>query len=573
MEGINKKYEIEIEILTPLSIGAGTEKDWVRGIDFVVEDGKIYKLNIKKIAKAGVDLNLNLLANYFANKNEGGIINLITREKLESVSDDVITLPCDSQNDVKAFVKNQLNGKPILAGSSLKGAIRSILFTYLRSNETEEKDVFGSSTDGDEFMRFIKISDSEFEKTNLVNTKIFNLRQSDGQWLGGWKHSRNQTKDDFRPTGFNTLYESLMPGETGDATIMMSVDAFDALGRHRIHDKKRHILNNEITTLFEIINDHTKVYLEKEKKFFQTYSAENSGKILDSIKKLLDQIPEDNSYCILKMSAGSGFHSITGDWQFIDYSINGLDTHRHVSRGMYNGNLSSKSRKIAIQNDSFDLMGFVKLSLLTEEAKKQREEKREQERKNKEAKIAAQKADRQRDKEEQARIEQEKAEKEKQYTTLISKAKALCEDEKWEESLTKYKEAKALKPESDKHDSEIRELEHKVDEIKRKKAEKEREEQEAARRRAEYEGPLTKTIAQVNINTLGNLYGKVKNWKKYNKRETLSEPELTVFKEKIKEIYSSLKPREQRMKHLGKELNTLIGPDLAQQWAREILKR
>ena len=100
MEGINKKYEIEIEVLTPLSIGAGAEKDWVRGIDFVVEKGKIYKLNIKKIAKARVDP--TRLASCFASKNEGGVINLITREKLESVSD---ALLYSSQNDVKAFVR------------------------------------------------------------------------------------------------------------------------------------------------------------------------------------------------------------------------------------------------------------------------------------------------------------------------------------------------------------------------------------------------------------------------------------------------------------------------------------
>ncbi len=570
MEGINKKYEIEIEILTPLSIGAGAEKDWVRGVDFVVveeennKDKNIYKLNLKKINEARI--NLNLLANYFASKDEKRVIDLITKEKLKDVSDAVIPLPCDSQNDVKAFVKNQLNGKPILAGSSLKGAIRSILFTYLRSNETKEKDVFGSSTDGDEFMRFIKISDSEFEETSLVNTKIFNLRQSDDQWLGGWKHSGNQTKGDFKPTGFNTLYESLMPGKKGDASIMMSVNAFDALGRHHIHDKKRQILDNDISFLFKIINDHTKAYLQKEKKFFQTYSAENSGKILHSIENLLSQIPEDNSYCILKMSAGSGFHSITGDWQFSDYTETGIH-----QQGRNAGRQKYKSRKIAIHDDNFDLMGFVKISLLTEEAKQKREEIREQERKKKEAIRLAQLENEKFLAEEKKRILREQAEKEKRYKSLIVEAKLLYQNKQWEESLTKYKEAKALKPESDKHDSEIRELEHKVNEIKRKKAEQKRKEQEAARMRERYSVPLGDIIAHVN--KLPTLYGNVKQWMKQNKRETLSAPDLNVLKEKIKEIYSSLKPREQRMKHLGKELDTLIGPNLAQQWAKEILKR
>ena len=34
MDVLNKKYDIKIEVLTPLSIGAGAEKDWVCGVDF-----------------------------------------------------------------------------------------------------------------------------------------------------------------------------------------------------------------------------------------------------------------------------------------------------------------------------------------------------------------------------------------------------------------------------------------------------------------------------------------------------------------------------------------------------------
>ena len=76
METINKKYDLKIEVLTPLSIGAGSEKDWVKGVDFVVNKGKIYKLNLKKIVKEGV--NIDRMTSFFASKNEQGIINLIT---------------------------------------------------------------------------------------------------------------------------------------------------------------------------------------------------------------------------------------------------------------------------------------------------------------------------------------------------------------------------------------------------------------------------------------------------------------------------------------------------------------
>lgn len=55
MPEVNNKINIELEVLTPLAIGAGAEKDWVCGMDYVVDSGYLYKLNLHKIAAAGID--------------------------------------------------------------------------------------------------------------------------------------------------------------------------------------------------------------------------------------------------------------------------------------------------------------------------------------------------------------------------------------------------------------------------------------------------------------------------------------------------------------------------------------
>ena len=67
------------------------------------------------------------------------------------------------------------------------------------------------------------------------------------------------------------------------------------------------------------------------------------------------------------MSAGSGFHSITGDWQFKNYSQTGIwEQGRHAGKKKY------KSRKIAEWNGYLSLMGFVKLRyILPEEIERQ----------------------------------------------------------------------------------------------------------------------------------------------------------------------------------------------------------
>ena len=64
----------------------------------------------------------------------------------------------------------------------------------------------------------------------------------------------------------------------------------------------------------------------------------------------------DTNQCILKMSAGAGFHAITGDWQFDDYTDAAqLDRKR--------GGELPKSRKIAVSGTKACApMGFIKLT-------------------------------------------------------------------------------------------------------------------------------------------------------------------------------------------------------------------
>ena len=84
---------------------------------------------------------------------------------------------------------------------------------------------------------------------------------------------------------------------------------------------------------------------------------------LGTIPLLLDEL--DNlqpNECIIKLAAGSGFHSITGDWQYTDYTGGLLDQKNNRDKLA-----KPKSRKIAVTDDGdglfLDLMGFLKLTL------------------------------------------------------------------------------------------------------------------------------------------------------------------------------------------------------------------
>ncbi|OJV38780.1 MAG: hypothetical protein BGO29_14160 [Bacteroidales bacterium 36-12] len=476
METLNIKHILQMEVLTPLHVGAGAEKDWIQGADFVIDDGRIRVLNLNQVAKF---IDIDNLSTALINKDSNALVKKLGGN-LEKCTDKVFNCNYVGTNDIKTCIKNGLTDKPIVPGSSLKGAIRSILTNYFLDGSVtlNEQTLFGKASDGDEFMRFIKVSDAEFEHTNLVNTKIFNLRSKDE---GGWKHGGNNTTTTFKPSGFNTFYEVIESKNNSIFSVSLAKEAFKNYSEKikAFSDMKNHIINNEILFLFDIINRHTKKYLEKEKAFFQKYTADKSTKIIENIDFLINQIPKNGEYCILKMAAGSGFHSITGDWQFKDYSIDQLSyteerwgKTRTINRGMLKNQKSAKSRKIAVlDNDQLSLMGFVKISALNakdiqkiELEKKLRQEELEKERQDKERIEAEQKR---RAEEDKKLLEQNR----KKYDELIIEANQLYESKQLNEAIIKFRKAAELIPDETQHIEAIDEIENELARIQQEKQE------------------------------------------------------------------------------------------------------
>lgn len=392
---LNVKHNLMMEVLTPLHIGAGAEKDWVLGSDFIVVDGKVKVLNINKVATViGVENLTNALLKkddkFLRNKLAGNLNDCVEKE---------FNVNFSGSNDIKTFIKNGLTNKPIVPGSSVKGALRSIIAKHLLngSKSLNEQSLFGKANDGDEFMRFIKVTDSAFSTTSLIKTRVFKLNKDfDGSWKTG----------SFENPEFCAFYEIIPSGSKSILSLNIAEKSFDNFNFKELYQTQKRkaekiedefikrkqiaIVDNLIKLMqpksaiineknfgdfFLMINQHTKNYLEKEKAFFEKYNqADNTDKIIVSIDNLLELINQaGDKYCILKMAAGSGFHSITGDWQFDDYSIDSIDGGDR-NRGKLNGKKSAKSRKIAIHDGKFELMGFVKLSLATDEEVSNNEE-------------------------------------------------------------------------------------------------------------------------------------------------------------------------------------------------------
>ena len=568
---LNEKYHLEMEILSPLHVGAGQEKDWMKGADYVIDEGKLYKLNHKKLLQR---ISAQDLANILLTKDENALKRKISGD-IAQVADEVFDAPVNSDNDIKSFIKNGLNNKPIVPGSSLKGAIRSIILNHLlngnKPNRLNENEVFGDPNKGNEFMRFIKISDAQFEETELVNTKVFNLFGMSPNLLGGWKHSfRGGTNANFKQSGFNTIYEVIQPSQTGELTIALAAKALDnllqktSLGFSK-KEEKIQIINQDITQkLFAIINFHTKEYIKKQIIFFEKYSNNETGKIIESLNNLLQQIPDDNSSCVLKMAAGSGFHSITGDWQFDDFSIDSIADKKnkfgkiigHIAKK--DGNISAKSRKIATDGNKFEMMGFVKLTALTDEI------------------IAEREAERKEKLETDQKIEEERIRKERKEQQRIEAerlAKIEAERKAEEERIAREKRKQEERIAEEKREQEEREAL-----IKQKQEdEKQRQEKNIAKKEAEFQKLQKEGLAKLleGIDAFDEGKSIIANYKK--KLGNIPDSEYEVIKLFLIRAYKIAPGGKNRWSKIKKTpwnlISSWLGPEISKHWFDEITKK
>lgn len=562
----NIKYPIELEVITPLSVGAGNDNEWTRGIDYVQNEGKVYVIDIAKAAAAGVDI--DRLTQLFLKSDASGISTLLG-SRLEDVSKYIFQSPVGTTNSIKAFLRTQLYDKPIVAGSSLKGSVRSALFNYLRTNEEKNEDVFGNMKDGTDLMRFIQIADVEMPSTILVNTKIFNLRKEGTEWFGGWKHGATDRTDNphtnqhYDPVGFNTLYECVAPRKKGLGSITLAGNAFAQMARRTstgsitYREKKEELLEKDISHMFQVINRVTKRYLQKEKAFFEKYTAERSEELIDNIDYLLSLIPDDGSCCLLKMSAGVGFHSITGDWQYADYCDTGYwDDRRNAGKKKY------KSRKIAEYQGRLQLMGFVRLRRLSQQEFGQMADDLAQEHQRMAEEIMAPIRQREAERQKAAQEElQRKKEMEKEsqrrneYTVLVGQAQQLFNNESWDEAISLLDKAALLASDEREHSLLLEQC------IKAKEIASFRQSEQAAAAER-FAQPLSEVIK--GKTSAGNLVGTTVKWLKSN---TFGEDEFQTLLHEARQ----LPPKEQtKLKSKKPDLIKAVGEEWTERFYQAI---
>lgn len=409
----------KLRIVTPVHIGGAQEKHLQKGLDFIVENGKVYMLDERKLmSHFGINKYSDaLVANTLIELCDSINLSHFSKKVISEISGEIGV-------DIKTSIKNTLSNKPIIPGSSLKGAIRSIIYNSAKEGtHRDERDVFGNISE--DIFRYMIVNDIEFNQSNYINTKTFNLKNNGGQFAGGWKHElRSNTTDTFRSQGFTFAVESITIDDFSDFSMVLNSSSL-ALAVKNNGVKKSTKLNGIFTgtqeSFFKMLQDYAAKYLQKELAFFTKYETDKSYLIIEQLKELIEL---NKDAPLIRLGLGSGFHAMTGDTIHASHYIDDIGIR---NRGRNNYKDSSKSRKIAFSGygDALKLypMGFVQL-MHEEYYNENYKNKVEQKLKLQAEKIETDKAEK-----EKAEIEFEAAQAQRKEEDRIRKEKELIDAE------------------------------------------------------------------------------------------------------------------------------------------------
>lgn len=359
---IHQDYYLKLTVLSPVHIGADAEKRLVKNLDVFYEAPKLYKVKIKALYQALEKRKLLDLFDTIAQGNEITLPNDLLKEL------DANGKPIDAEpsEDIKTHIRNGM-GLAYLPGSSIKGALRSILYHHIaKAKNLKKSDAIlrefrdGTNDIQSDILRFFRTTDSESLKENDIEYRISKALSRAGQPNEeADKNNEWQKTILWKNGGRATFFEGLKIGATTTLRIgfMVGVPAQATSVKDLLFPENGDLLQN----LFKLINEFTLEHLTREVHFLQLNPIKESNFIIAQLEKYKTEveslIKNGNKACLMRIGAGGGFHSITGDWQYTNHT-KPLEKKDRGNKGK-----RYKTRRFVTNNNPInaEYMGFVRL--------------------------------------------------------------------------------------------------------------------------------------------------------------------------------------------------------------------
>lgn len=360
----NKVYRVRLEAISPVHIGSGEEILANYGYIYFPEERKIAVIDDAKLLSVIGEENFH---HWLANLEKGVDMAIYLNDirKLTVRAEDIAlrVIHVDEHAPVFKELSNQVireqlhtgTGIPYLAGSSIKGAIRTALLSTTIKNDPDIDDFFtknktirkrgrrqetridvvqnlvdfrGNYNDrtiqqryfgnhpNEDIFRLLRVGDAHFEKNST--TSVFS--KSANKHFGKWKFENrfNQFVEcipSAASTHLNIQFDDILHQYSKDRKYQVN----DRSGNRHAVFKNKNTSALELYQLFDTINAYTDEYLARE---FDIWNEEwNTHKIIGQYLDFLEDVIQievnqaDKNTCILRLGWATGFNNITGGWQ------------------------------------------------------------------------------------------------------------------------------------------------------------------------------------------------------------------------------------------------------------------
>lgn len=368
---------VKLKTLTPLHIGSGREL--ARDVEFIELNNEIGVIDEKKTLEIIGEENIGIWVAKI--EKQEPLLDYLKMRKPDVSLKDVCkyTMPLFANNfRMVRALKEQLHdgmGRPLIPGSSIKGAIRTALLNILlqqlnhnwKGSELKNKwdkfsdkeiqsRIFGGDPNHD-FMRFVKTGDALFTNSDLIALSVLSLNYL-------FEHTKRDEK-------FLQLTEAL--GAEAETTFRMKLD-LDLWQKNIEYKEIRNKIPDflkDLPSLFKLLNGFTVELLQSEIDFWEEDKnlkpVEDYIQECDKLLKICRKCSEKEA--VLRLGHGSGWLFMTGGWvknpafindQGRDNLYDKIIDKTRPANFRYKEHFFPKTRRM---DEDGELMGFVKLSI------------------------------------------------------------------------------------------------------------------------------------------------------------------------------------------------------------------
>lgn len=271
-------------------------------------------------------------------------------------------------------------GRPYIPGSSIKGAIRTaVMATYAKrkgkvglANEmmpifhehnerrrnrmldSVEEGILGSNPNVDLF-RFIKVGDAFFDKNTEISVKQINLNIRQNPKL-----IDNSKQQVVEAIGSDEKSSFSLKIDTNYYNTVSHANHRDMAGLPELPEEM-----SDYTSLFKLINEHTRSLVETEISFWDEDVDNHTGQedYVANLEDILEVITSCRpNQCVLRLGQAIGWRFITGAWtEALDENLfyDEIVPMARFKNERYSNYVFPKSRRI---DDESYVFGFLKLT-------------------------------------------------------------------------------------------------------------------------------------------------------------------------------------------------------------------